>query len=750
MDSAKVRGQDASCVHVCGMCPRCVFAPKPPGSAARRLWTVSDEFERRFVVALLSRCRNVKQLENIQKSLSGTSWPWCTYARSGRSPRDSGSRCQKDRKPLCVDTDAILRWFNSSPDWMKTNYLCCLLSMCDFELLRMLTNLTSVLLVRLKRGYLQFNVSNQNFNGQQDPEDPALMVVPGASKSMSGVSQHRDFVSCLPVNLAKRILGLLGEHTLKRCKKVCWYWQHLTEETMEEIRFRRSFKDQDDVILKVFHSVNVLSPTYANMVEVSVPINGDEKDEVHPAVQKMKSFKAAHAKIQTKPVQMEERNVYCGAYFTKVLLKEEYQHRVLDYRGGFLMATTSKDRLLRLLCVAPETKPVAVVRGHGVIRAVQFCEDRGLLITAGYDACIRCWNLQTDRCEKVLYGHTGTINCLDVHADKLVSGAKDHTVKVWSIQTWSLFKDFNFKHRGSVLCVKIHKSFLCSSCIQGQVKLWNMETASLLRVINAHKSAVKCLFLNDWHLLSGDSAGKVMAWSVSCEDKQCLKMFNHPKEVKSLTLLYLRVVTGCLDGKIRVFNFLTGDCLRDIRTESESGRILSLHFQDHSILVNSTVNVQLFQFSKVFWDYTDPLQEGAGDGVAQEANGENVKQSVIESEKAASGQMKRRGPHHPPTRDAILLRVGASQRALRLDEVSINMEGNARLRDSWGPQTTRDRLGLSADKQNLQLQPRPNTCLPILQRAASRHLISCPQSREVSTAPASAKRQSARNSTASA
>lgn len=28
-----------------------------------------------------------------------------------------------------------------------------------------------------------------------------------------------------------------------------------------------------------------------------------------------------------------------------------------------------------------------------------------------------------------LYGHSGTVNCLDVHADRLVSGAKDCQVK---------------------------------------------------------------------------------------------------------------------------------------------------------------------------------------------------------------------------------------------------------------------------------------------------------------------------------
>ncbi|XP_037836870.1 F-box/WD repeat-containing protein 10 [Kryptolebias marmoratus] len=834
MKPAKVGGDvpasesnDAGCVLICGMCPACVFSP-PPGSAGRP-WTVSDEFRRRFVVALLSRCGSVKQLESIHASLSGTSWPWLTYARSRRSPQEEEDSLPRrpQGKPPGVDTGRIWSWFNSSPDWMKTRYLCRIFSLCDFELLRMLCNLTSVLIVRRKRGFQHFNVGSHNPSQQEsDPDDPALMVVPGSSKSVSGVSQYRDFVSCLPVNLSKRILGLLEEHTLRHCQKVCRYWQHLTEETMEEIKFRRSFKEQHEAIMKVFCRVNTPSPTYANIVEVPVPVDDEEKDDVHPTVQ-IGSFEAAHAKSRTKPVQMEERNVFCGAYFTKVLLKEsvpslfctlkqesfahyittyfvfmfrrEYHQRVLDYRGGFLMATSSKDRLVRLLCVASETKTVAAMKGRGAVRAVQLCEDRDLLITAGCDECIRCWNLKTDTCEAVLCGHTGTINCLDVQADRLVSGAKDCCVKVWSLRTRSLFTDFDFSHLGSVLCVKINKSAVYSSCDRGLVKIWNLETASLLRVINAHRSSVKCLFVNNWHLLSGDSSGKVMAWSVSCEAGECLMTFRHPKQVKSLTLLYLRVITGCLDGKIRVFNFLTGECLREIQIEQESGSLLSLHVHDHSILVNVTSCVQLYQFDKVFWDYTPPTQGGGGNGVAQDGliseraadlcrkrrytsigkraatspaqkivdsdslkperrefvqqthflsvlnkshpkgNSESVKQSVIKSEKAACERIRKRGPHHPPTRDAILLRISAIQRALRTDEVSVNMERNARLRDSWGPQTPQDRLDLSADKQNLQ--SRPKTCLPILRQAASQSLMNSPQSREVSTAPASAKTQ---------
>lgn len=154
------------CVTMCGMCPSCAFAAKPPGSA-QCLWKVSDDFKRRFVVGLLLRCRNIPVLESIRSVLGVTSWTLFTYARSRSptSPQDFPCRSTDralDRKPLGMDLNEIWDWFSSSPDWIKCRYLCCLFSLCDLELLRMVANLTSVLLVRQKRGFLQFNGKKTN------------------------------------------------------------------------------------------------------------------------------------------------------------------------------------------------------------------------------------------------------------------------------------------------------------------------------------------------------------------------------------------------------------------------------------------------------------------------------------------------------------------------------------------------------------------------------------------------------------
>lgn len=155
------------CLYMCGMCPSCAFAPKSPASS-RCLWKVSDEFKRRFMVELLLRCKHIQVLESIQSVLGVTSWTLLTYARarSPTSPQDypcRGTGRPQDGKPLGMDMNEIWDWFNSSPDWMKSCYLCRLFSLCDSELLRMVANLTSVLLVRQKRGFLHFNGKKATF-----------------------------------------------------------------------------------------------------------------------------------------------------------------------------------------------------------------------------------------------------------------------------------------------------------------------------------------------------------------------------------------------------------------------------------------------------------------------------------------------------------------------------------------------------------------------------------------------------------
>lgn len=126
---------------------------------------------------------------------------------------------------------------------------------------------------------------------------------------------------------------------------------------------------------------------------------------------------------------------------------------------------------------------------------------------------------------------------------------------MWDLNTGTQLKGLNFQHPAPVRCVKISAANIYSSCDRGLVKVWDVEKASVVRVrtcrlhtrqagddvpsvlivklplkvINAHGSPVKCLFLDAWHLLSGDASGQVLAWSLSCQAQQCLMSFQHPR-----------------------------------------------------------------------------------------------------------------------------------------------------------------------------------------------------------------------------
>ena len=106
---------------------------------------------------LILRCRSSPVLESIQRALEFTSWSLFTSARGRRPDTPLGPR-STDRalegEPAGVDMSEIWEWFNSSNDRIKLRYLYHIFSLCDLELLRMVANLTSVLLVRQKQGFL--------------------------------------------------------------------------------------------------------------------------------------------------------------------------------------------------------------------------------------------------------------------------------------------------------------------------------------------------------------------------------------------------------------------------------------------------------------------------------------------------------------------------------------------------------------------------------------------------------------------
>ncbi|KAJ8518467.1 hypothetical protein ONZ45_g4460 [Pleurotus djamor] len=79
-------------------------------------------------------------------------------------------------------------------------------------------------------------------------------------------------------------------------------------------------------------------------------------------------------------------------------------------------------------------KYVATLRGHvAAVYRVAWSADSRMVISASKDSTLKIWDLKTYKIKTDLPGHTDEVYCVDFVADKVVSGGRDRTVKMWVI-----------------------------------------------------------------------------------------------------------------------------------------------------------------------------------------------------------------------------------------------------------------------------------------------------------------------------
>ncbi|KAK7044651.1 WD40 repeat-like protein [Favolaschia claudopus] len=79
-------------------------------------------------------------------------------------------------------------------------------------------------------------------------------------------------------------------------------------------------------------------------------------------------------------------------------------------------------------------KYVATLRGHvGAVYRVAWSADSRGVVSCGKDSTVKTWDLKTYKIRNDLPGHTDEVYCVDFVADKIVSGGRDRTVKMWAL-----------------------------------------------------------------------------------------------------------------------------------------------------------------------------------------------------------------------------------------------------------------------------------------------------------------------------
>ncbi|XP_031824284.1 CMT1A duplicated region transcript 1 protein isoform X1 [Sarcophilus harrisii] len=521
---------------------------------------------------------------------------------------------------------------------------------------------------------------------------------PDYKQQLPEINKGKDFIRCLPVHISKYILGLLDKKSLNKCLFVSWHWSMLVEQVKKEQSTHQQVQNEITLLRETF--TKGMYPNYANKTAIPVPKIAEDEKTTHVKSSKWKvkskvefNIWSAYQSQETITVQMEERNVFCGNYNSYILFDKWDNSRIIHFCGGEFVAMTANRKIL-LLDINQKHKVPTYFQGHaGIVQALLLCEKESFVLSGSNDLSIRYWNIETGMCTKIFNGHTGTITCLDLYETKLVSGSKDCQVKVWDMVSGKCLK--TFKHKDPVMTAKISSTHIVSGCEQGLVKVWHIASATLVKTLSGHEGPVKCLCFDEWHLLTGSDDGFVMGWSMVGKYERCLLAFKHPREVLCVAFLYLRVISGCADGKIRIYNFLNGTCLKVMKANSRGDPVLSFFIEGNRMVINTESNIVMFEFDKVKWQYYSdknkqltkrPKEKEKEDPSCVKENKSTHPKIYPVIEESVLQRIKRQGLQLPLSPDQLLLTVNALQQAYAANNITDHLSiPKANVRDAWGP-----------------------------------------------------------------
>ncbi|RWA13151.1 hypothetical protein EKO27_g1945 [Xylaria grammica] len=254
--------------------------------------------------------------------------------------------------------------------------------------------------------------------------------------------------------------------------------------------------------------------------------------------------------------------------------------RVWDIEKGLCTQVfyghTSTVRCLQILM---PTKTGKVEGGQRVMMPA-----KPLIITGSRDSQLRVWRLPDAASRRyiqtgppandadcpyfvrTLQGHTHSVRAIAGHADTLVSGSYDNTVRVWRISTGETLHVLQ-GHTQKVYSVvlDVERNRCISGSMDSFVKIWDLETGSCLYTLEGHSLLVGLLDLRDERLVSAAADSTLRIWDP--EMGRCQSTLTaHTGAITCFQHDGRKVISGS-DRNVKMWDTRTGECLQDLLTD---------------------------------------------------------------------------------------------------------------------------------------------------------------------------------------
>ena len=201
--------------------------------------------------------------------------------------------------------------------------------------------------------------------------------------------------------------------------------------------------------------------------------------------------------------------------------------------------------------------------------------DNEKIVSGLRDNTIKVWNKQTCECKQTLSGHTGSVLCLQYDKNIIVSGSSDTTVRVWDINTGQNVQTLH-NHKEAVLHLRFMDGLMVTCSKDRQIIVWDMHSPNdiqIRRTLVGHRAAVNVVDFDNRYIVSASGDRTIKVWLTStCEFVRTLT--GHKRGIACLQYKGNLVVSGSSDFTIRLWDIECGECLRILEGHDELVRCI--------------------------------------------------------------------------------------------------------------------------------------------------------------------------------
>lgn len=207
------------------------------------------------------------------------------------------------------------------------------------------------------------------------------------------------------------------------------------------------------------------------------------------------------------------------------------------------------------------------------VYCLQYDDEK--IVSGLRDNTLKVWDRESLKCVHVLQGHTGSVLCLQYDEQVIISGSSDSTVKVWDVHSGELVNTL-IHHCEAVLHLRFTNGMMVTCSKDRSIAVWDLTTPKeilLRRVLVGHRAAVNVVDFDERYIVSASGDRTIKVWNTStCEFVRTLN--GHKRGIACLQYRDRLVVSGSSDNTIRLWDIEFGTCLRVLEGHEELVRCI--------------------------------------------------------------------------------------------------------------------------------------------------------------------------------